>query len=157
MKTPFSSLLLAAALLVGSAACQRSFSGPVSPTEPLRTAADRTLYFGSGSRYTGYEQSFTLSTSGRVVMRQGLRTQAPAAPRLLKVAPGAARSCFRRLDQLPTDSLQFDYPGNHYYFLESHTARGAAVRLVWGAADSTAPHAARVLYQQLQALLPPSS
>ncbi|KAA9325812.1 hypothetical protein F0P96_18765 [Hymenobacter busanensis] len=157
MKTHFApSLLLTSGLLTLFSACQRSFSGPTPPSissAPV-ASAPRTLRFGSGSTYTGYEEVYALQANGRLAHKQGFVSSKAGSWTTLKVPSGQARACFRRFDSLPIDSLCVEASGNHYYFLESQTASGQPVRVVWGAHGATAPRCVRTLHQQLQELVP---
>ncbi|GAB2966947.1 hypothetical protein GCM10027048_41970 [Hymenobacter coalescens] len=161
MKTSFVSptlTLLGAGLLAALAGCQRhAFSGPTPPAKASALRPEpRVLRFGFGSAYTGFRTTYTLQTDGALLAHAGQgRPSLGAAPAGLSIPPAQVRAIFRRLDALPADSLEFEQPGNHYYFLESATASGQPVRLTWGAPDAPAPYCARVFYRQLQALVPP--
>ncbi|GAB3832943.1 hypothetical protein [Hymenobacter jeollabukensis] len=157
MKTNFATSLLAllsASLLLGpTAGCQRhAFSGP-TPT-PAAAPAVRQLQFGYGSRYSGHRTTYTLQADGVLLTQAGIGLRPGTPVAALRVGPAQARAALRRFDALPDDSLGFEQPGQHYYFLEGYTEAGQSVHLAWGAADTTAPHCARVLYRQLNGLLP---
>ncbi|RAK70103.1 hypothetical protein [Hymenobacter edaphi] len=157
MKTNFLSSLLAlfgAGLLLGPAAgCQRpAFSGPTPA--PAADAAVRRLQFGYGSRYSGHRTTYTLQADGVLLAQAGLGLRPGTPVAALRVGSAQARAALRRFDALPADSLGFEQPGQHYYFLEGYTAAGQSVHLAWGAADTSAPHCARVLYRQLSGLVP---
>ncbi|MCC3159037.1 hypothetical protein LJ737_17470 [Hymenobacter sp. 15J16-1T3B] len=146
--------LLSAGLLAGlTTGCQRpAFSGP-TPTAAAAPSV-RQVQFGYGSTYSGHRTTYTLQADGVLLAQAGigLRPGAPSAAQ--RVGAAQTRTVLRRFDALPADSLCFEQPGQHYYFLEGYTEAGQPVRLTWGAADTTAPHCARVLYRQLNALLP---
>ncbi|RTQ45662.1 hypothetical protein EJV47_24550 [Hymenobacter gummosus] len=161
MKTPLASplfLLLGCGLLSGLGACQRQlFSGPTPPALLATDPAVRQLQFGYGSAYSSHRTTYTLRADGVLLAQAGIGLPTGSPPTAaLKVPAAQARAAFRRLAALSADSLYFEQPGPHYYFLEGCTAAGQPVRLAWGRPDTLAPHGARQLYQQLQALLPPS-
>ncbi|MCC3159036.1 hypothetical protein LJ737_17465 [Hymenobacter sp. 15J16-1T3B] len=135
-------LSLAVALLLG---CQR----------PPTASSARSLRFGSGGGFAGLQTTYELYPDGRLTRRTSTPAAADAPATPLPPPPAAqVRACFRQLDALPTDSLQLDQPGNLTYFLDGQTRRGCPVHLAWGAPGAPAPHAARALYRNLQALLP---
>jgi hypothetical protein len=147
--------LLGAAVLGGLGACQRqAFSGPTPPALLTADPAVRQLQFGYGSRYSGLRSTYTLQADGVLLTQTGIGLPAGPARAARKVPAAQVRAAFRRLEALPTDSLHFEQPGPHYYFLDGYTEAGQSVHLAWGAADTTAPHCARVLYRQLNELVP---
>jgi hypothetical protein len=146
-------LPLAFVLLSLSWPCERPLqaSGKASTAAPVA----RTLRFGRGGGIAANVTTYTLSSTGQLTRHTVLlRDTTRPAEKLPPVSRAKALACFRRLDALPADSLQFVHPGNVYQFLESRTAAGKPVRIVWGQPGTKAPRQASRLYAELQALLP---
>lgn len=153
--SPLGPLLLGATLLTGLGACQRhAFSGPTAPSALAADPTVRQLQFGYGSAYSGHRTTYTLQADGVLLTQSGIGLRPGPATAAQRIPAAQVRTAFRRLEALPFDSLRFEQPGQHYYFLEGYTEAGQAVHLAWGRPDTLAPHSARLLYQQLQALLP---
>jgi hypothetical protein len=126
--------------------------------DSVTRAADaaRVLRFGSGGGFAGTSTTYSLSPTGQFERRSGRAadTAQPVTP-LASPSAGQVARCFQLLDSLPPDSLSLKQPGNIYYFVEGQTAGGQPVSITWGAPGVQAPHAARVLYQELMALVTP--
>lgn len=60
---------------------------------------------------------------------------------------------FREAQKLRLDTIQFNHPGNLYYFMEVQKGESAP-RITWGSADHTVPNQVQEFYNKLIKTIP---
>ena len=139
--------------VVGPSACTPKVAEKAGAV--AKTAPTRVIRFGSGGGFTGAVTTYALTNDGVFTRRASApRDTAESVVRLPSPSAEEVIQSFRKFDALPPDSLQFEQPGNIYYFLNGRTLAGRPVQLTWGYPGATISPAARALYYELMALAP---
>lgn len=111
------------------------------PTQQLR--------FGNGGGFTGKETVFVLLENGQIFSKSldGALTE------VAKVKSKKAKEQFDTATKLGLNMLNFQHPGNMYYFLEVPAADGKTNRVTWGDNNAPIPTEIKDFYQQLMGLV----
>jgi len=107
------------------------------------------LVFGSGGGMSGASDTYVLLENGQLFHTNSLTNE---TGELKSIAKAKAKEYFKRMHDITFSEMEFDHPGNRYYFLEDCTADGQN-RIVWGAVDKEAPAQCKILYKELTAHL----
>lgn len=110
---------------------------------------EKQLLFGSGGGMSGASDTYTLLENGQLFHTNSLTDETKA---LSKVSKAKAKYYFKQLFDISFSEIQFDHPGNRYYFLEDRNG-DARHRIVWGSTENEVPAACTTLYQELVAHL----
>ena len=109
----------------------------------------RQLVFGSGGGITGGSDSYILLENGQLFHTNSFTRESEELP---SVGREKAGKFFSELTQLQLAKMDFNHPGNLYYFLES--VDGDIVhRVTWGSNDYEAPASCKTLYKKLVATI----
>ena len=107
------------------------------------------LVFGSGGGITGGSDSYILLENGQLFHTNSFTRESEELP---SVGREKAGKFFSELTQLQLAKMDFNHPGNLYYFLES--VDGDIVhRVTWGSNDYEAPASCKTLYKKLVATI----
>ena len=135
----FSAMILASLLLWQ---CQRT-------THTKADFPDQRLTFGSGGGFTGAVTSHHLLPNGQLFKSKGLQ---PDTSAIHTIKRGKAKSFFKEAEELGLLELEFNQPGNMYYFMQYYT-EGKENKITWGANGAKIPDTIKNFYDQLNDLL----
>lgn len=129
-----------AVILIGPACKQTRFTADKLPEKQLR--------WGSGGGVVGKEKSWILLENGQIFATDmmGKTTEAD------KVSGKKAKSLFKTAGALGIAKMEFNHPGNMYYFLEWKEGDMVS-RIVWGDKNLPVDKSVQTLYDDLNALL----
>ena len=77
---------------------------------------EKQLIFGNGGGMSGMVKTYTLLENGQLFHKNSLTEE---ATELESISKKEAKTCFADLEQLSLSEMNFDHPGNMYYFLET--------------------------------------
>lgn len=109
------------------------------------------IIFGSGGGFTNQVKEYCLLENGKIVAKSADGTYFDI---LTHIGKTEAKQCFNKCQSLHLDEMQFNEPGNLYYFLTIRTKSKPENRIVWG--DRSKPVSADVaqLHKTLMSYLP---
>lgn len=105
------------------------------------------LEFGSGGGVVGKVDTYTLLDNGQLFLTNSLTQE---TRELEGFSKKEAKTFFERVKGPEISELEFDHPGNLYYFI-NHITENKEHRLVWGSADHTVPVSCKAFYQDVMA------
>lgn len=104
------------------------------------------LVFGNGGGITGEVSTYTLLENGQVFYNNSLTKEHTEMESLAKKV---AKSSFKKLEALKLFEVNFDHPGNMYYFLEE--IKGDSIhRVTWGSSEHEISEACKAFYKELR-------
>jgi hypothetical protein len=103
------------------------------------------ITFGSGGGFTGQEVSYTLTYTGKLVKTDKLKNE---TVELKKLNSGNALNIFEQITELNIAGLDFNHPGNKYYFIRE-TKKTGEEKVVWGDGQKNPPQAVLDYYKLL--------
>lgn len=103
------------------------------------------LHFGSGGGFAGIEKEYVLLDNGQLYFKISRDTIYHTVTTLDK---NLTQQFFNTYQNLGSDTLDINSPGNQYYFLEN-TKEEKSNRMVWGNSDGTPPENVKALYENL--------
>lgn len=130
-------LLAYSALLLGLAACAKTYQAPDFP--------DTQLQFGSGGGFTGGVKTYHLLPNGQLFSHASLEDRYREVGRLDKKK---AKELFQKAVALDWTSATSKEPGNINYFLQFQNESAAQQRIQWNAAPEEGDEFGQ-LYQSL--------
>lgn len=89
---------------------------------------EKQLVFGSGGGMTGAVDTYVLLENGQFFHTNSLTKE---VKELESISKKEARKCFVKLEELSLSKMDFDHPGNRYYFLEE-VKNDSIHKVVWG-------------------------
>jgi len=104
------------------------------------------LIFGSGGGISGEITTYILLENGQVFYKNSLTKENKELESLSKKD---AASCFQKMEVLKLSEMNFDHPGNRYYFLEEVNGDDKH-RVTWGANDHEISEECKTLYKELR-------
>lgn len=127
-------------MLIGPACKQTRYTADKLPEKLLR--------WGSGGGVVGKEKSWILLENGQIFATDimGKTTESN------KVSGKKAKSLFKTAEALGIAKMEFNHPGNLYYFLEWQNGDMVS-RIVWGDKNLPVDKSVEALYNDLNALL----
>ena len=126
-------------LLVFQIACSSQ------PKSSLSSEKDQ-LIFGRGGGMSGEIKSHILMNNGQLYATSSLYTD---TVHIADIELKVIRRIFDQVDSLQFAALDFQHPGNRYYFV-----RHQQQEIVWGSDDNPPPAAVKQLYDSLQNIVP---
>ncbi len=108
------------------------------------------LHFGNGGGFTGAVNRYVLHPDGRLMKAAGLSDE---FKELARVNTKQTDKLFQEARQLGLDTIQFNHPGNLYYFIEVQKAQSTP-RITWGSADHAVPTQVQEFYNRLIQTIP---
>lgn len=130
-----------------------SFSGCKSQQYSFEELPRERILFGNGGGMTGASDTYTLMENGQLFHTNSLTEE---TKELKSIGERKAKACFEQMETLELSEMDFQHPGNQYYFLEA--VKGSeSKRIVWGAQDYDVPKSYAVLYKELMTNVKTSS
>ena len=105
------------------------------------------LEFGSGGGVAGKVDTYTLLSNGQLFLTNSMTQE---TQELEGFGKKGAKSFFEKVNQPEISNLEFNHPGNLYYFI-THIAENQKMSLVWGSMNHSPPTLCTTLYQDLMA------
>ena len=103
------------------------------------------LVFGSGGGMSGASDSYILLENGQLFHSNSLTKVTEELPQIDKAK---AKEYYKKMADITFAQIQFNHPGNRYYFLEDLTVEGGD-RIVWGSTENEIPIECKNLYKEL--------
>ena len=103
------------------------------------------IVFGQGGGMAGGVKTYTLLENGQLFVHNSITK---ISEELNAINSERAAEFFIELDGLSFKTIQFEHPGNRYYFLGHKTDEGEH-QIVWGGEDHDTPDPVRAMYKQL--------
>lgn len=107
---------------------------------------DTRLIIGSGGGMSGEVNTYTVLENGQVFYHNSLTKE---HTELESIGKKAAIACFQKMDSLKLSELNFDHPGNLYYFIEEVDGERRH-RVTWGSNDHTVSSECSDFYKELR-------
>lgn len=104
------------------------------------------LIFGRGGGISGEVTTYTVLENGQVFYHNSFTKENAEIKSLTKKE---ATSCFQKMDTLQLSEMNFDHPGNVYYFLEEVHGEEKH-RVTWGSNDHEIPEKCKTFYKELR-------
>lgn len=116
-----------------------------SSQEKLAKYNDVDISFGNGGGYTGQEITYSLTSDGVLKMTDKLKNETVD---ITTLKANKTLKLFDQLNQLNIAGLDFNQPGNMYYFIKE-TNKSGTQKVVWGDGENKPPQAVIDYYQLL--------
>ena len=111
------------------------------------------IAFGSGGGFTGMVKQYHLLEDGQIVEEVKLRDSIQYNV-VANIGKRKAKDCFEAMKKMQLDSMQFNEPSNHYYFISVPTKDTLVHnRIVWGSKDKPITPEVQIFYKTLQGYL----
>ncbi len=110
---------------------------------------DNQIIFGKGGGITGAVDTYILLENGQLFHSNSLTGE---NKELENIGKKEAKACFAQMAELTLSELDFDYPGNMYYFLEEVNG-DAGHKVTWGSNDHKVSNECQELYDRLRTTL----
>jgi len=107
---------------------------------------DTQLIFGRGGGISGEVNTYTLLENGQVFHTNSLTKESEEIKSLSKKE---AATCFQKMDSLKLSEMDFDHPGNLYYFLEEVNGEERN-RVTWGSNEHDISEECKTFYKELR-------
>jgi len=104
------------------------------------------LVFGNGGGITGASDTYTLLENGQLFH---LNSMTKDSTELQSIPRKEAKELFEKLSQLSMAEMDFDHPGNIYYFIEEQNDT-LTNKVVWGSLDHEIFESCKNLYESLK-------
>lgn len=115
------------------------------PQGVLYEYQDTKIVFGSGGGFTGQVSEYHLDARGNLKMIEGLSGK---EVELGKVKKSDLKAIYKALDELDLSKINFNEPGNMYYFLQE-VQSPKSYKVTWGSPDHQTPQGVQELYDLL--------
>lgn len=107
------------------------------------------LIFGNGGGISGAVSTYTLLENGQLFHNNSLTKEHVEMESLTKKE---AKSSFEKMKVLKISEINFNHPGNMYYFLEE--VKGDSIhRVTWGSNDHKISEECKTFYKELRAMI----
>jgi len=126
-----------------------SFFGCKSQQYTFEDLPEKQLVFGSGGGVTGAVDTYVLLENGQFFHTNSLTKK---VKELESISKQEAQECFIKLEELSLSEMDFDHPGNMYYFLEDIQA-DQTHRVTWGSNDHEISEECKTFYKELRATI----
>lgn len=107
---------------------------------------DKQLIFGRGGGISGEVNTYTLLENGQVFYNNSLTKE---NSEIKSIRRKEAVLCFQKMDSLKLSEMNFDHPGNMYYFLEEVNGE-ERYRVTWGSNDHEVSSECKDFYKELR-------
>jgi hypothetical protein len=119
-----------------------------SPKHTLDALPEQQLRWGSGGGFTGKETSFTMLENGQIFQFVGVSGE---KTEIKATKAKTAKGLFGAVISLELDKIDFDKPGNMYYFIETK-GKETAHKITWGDDNTPVDQKVKDFYKVLQQL-----
>lgn len=116
-----------------------------STQEKLAQYEGNEIVFGNGGGFTGQEISYKITPDGKIEMTDKLKNE---TTELKNLSAGKTLKVFEQITELNLAGLDFNNPGNMYYFIKESYKTGKE-EVVWGDGEKNPPQAVLDYYQLL--------
>ena len=123
-----------------------SFFGCKSQQYSFEELPEKQLIFGSGGGMSGAVDTYVLLENGQFFHTNSLTGE---VKELESVSKKEAKQCFGKLEELSLSEMDFDHPGNLYYFLEE-VEGDESHRITWGANNHEISEECKTFYKELR-------
>ena len=110
---------------------------------------EKQLTFGKGGGFAGVSDEFILLENGQLFLKSSLTDSIEVLPNIKKKK---AKELFEAAAKLSMDTLDFNHPGNMYYFVKYREQEEAKNGITWGDMNHAPPAAIKEFYQRLMNL-----
>lgn len=107
---------------------------------------ERQLVFGKGGGITGAIDTYILLENGQLFHSNSITEE---NSELEGIRKKEAQECYTKMQSLELSKMDFNHPGNMYYFLEQVDSTGTS-KIIWGSNDHQVPGACEDFYAELQ-------
>lgn len=107
------------------------------------------LRFGNGGGFSGFVTEYTLLDNGQMFVK---KSPADTLAAYKNVKTKQAKALYQQLANLKIETLDFNHPGNMYYYIESQQ-KDSLYRVTWGSMDQPVRKDVNQLYQNLMELV----
>jgi len=125
-----------------------AFSG-CSSQKKLAEYSGMKITFGKGGGFTGQQVTYTLSSDGEVTMTDKLKSETSIVATL---KAKKTLQLFEEFDGLNIENIDFNKPGNIYYFI-GETTKNNDKKVVWGSENENPPQAIQDYYKLLNTIV----
>lgn len=106
---------------------------------------DKQLVFGRGGGITGAVDTYILLENGQLFHTNSITKK---SEELKKVGKAKTQELFNQLEAIQLGDIDFNHPGNMYYFIEDVSEAGSK-KVVWGNKDYQVEPLCKILYTNL--------
>lgn len=103
------------------------------------------LIFGNGGGITGATNSYILLENGQLFQKNSLTD---STKEVTPISKKQAKLLYQQVQELKIDSLEFNHPGNRYFFIQ-HLQEGTRHELTWGDMNHKIPKEIETFYKSL--------
>lgn len=115
----------------------------------LDNLPEKQLVFGKGGGITGAVDTYVLLENGQLFHSNSMTNE---GNELEGAHKKEAKEYYAKMKLLELSKMEFNHPGNTYFFLEEIDTTGTH-KVVWGSNDHQAPEACENFYQELKELI----
>ncbi len=113
------------------------------------TLPDRQLHFGSGGGFAGATTEYVLLDNGQL-----FRHEPKGYEELPSAKAGMARRAFKQFYKMKLDTVNYQEPGNLYYFIRMQD-KGKTYEITWGGNQDLPNENIESYYQTLNQIINP--
>jgi len=132
-------LLIFSFFLIGFSSCK-------SQLFSIEDLPEKQLIIGRGGGISGEVSTYTLLENGQVFYNNSLTKE---NAEIKSINKKEATSFFQKMDSLKLSEMNFEHPGDMYYFLEEVNGE-ERYRVIWGSNDYDAPKGCKDFYTKLR-------
>ncbi|WP_273565427.1 hypothetical protein [Maribacter halichondriae] len=122
-----------------------SFLGCKSQHYSFEELPPERIVFGNGGGITGASDTYVLLENGQLFHTNSLTKE---TIELEKISKKEAKKCFSKIDSLNLSKMEFEHPGNRYYFIEEIHG-DEKVKVTWGSNDHEIDEGCKEFYKEL--------
>ena len=110
-----------------------------------KNSETKQIVFGNGGGFTGIESKYTLKNNGEFFKTNPLKNEELS---LKSISKRSCNTIFDNADALQLHDIDFNHPGNIYYFIEVANSTYTN-RIVWGDINHKVPDNIKAFYDTL--------
>ncbi|MEO9892309.1 hypothetical protein [Aurantibacter sp.] len=126
-----------------------TFLGCKSQQYTFEELPDKQIVFGNGGGMTGATNTYVLIENGQLFYSNSITKE---VTELDAISKKEAKLIFLKLQELSISELDFNHPGNRYYFLEEVSLDNKH-RIIWGSEGYKISDEYSNFYKQLKKLI----
>ena len=124
------------------------FASCKTPQYTLENLPPPKLVFGKGGGFSGLSDEYTLLKSGQLFLKSSMTDSLEVLPKIKKQQ---VKALFASAEDLRMDTLQFNHPGNIYYFVNYVQDSTRKAEITWGDMNHQIPALIKEFHAQLYA------